>query len=225
MGVNAGRAGEVVDDEGESGNDEDRSPGRQAGAELRGPERVAARERLVVDEVGRELACLRRADTLTEELRHLLELLGTDLVPAAAAGTELGVHAVQDDALQRHAQGRHLAREVFGVAEHLLLRARDEDQRRARRAQDLVGTVDARLEVLEEPAHAREEIRYLGERGYARRLLEAPEEKPRRPIHRAERGPPRGEVGADEPLDDLPVEEVGDPARRLEEVERAPGRW
>src|SRR5438128_1917124 len=87
-----------------------------------------------------------------------------------------------------------------------------------------MGAVDAGLEVLEEPAHAREEVRDLGERRDARRLLEAAEQEARGAVHGAQRGPARREVGAHEPLDDLAVEEVGDPPRGFEEIERVARR-
>src|SRR5207245_10285188 len=106
MRMHGGQAREIVDVAREVGDVDDGDPTRQAAPDLLDAQRFAARARLVVDEVGRQLTRLRRADGLTEELRHLLELLGTDLVPATAAAgrPELRVHAVQDDALQRHAQ-------------------------------------------------------------------------------------------------------------------------
>ncbi|TMA66610.1 MAG: hypothetical protein E6J68_07505, partial [Deltaproteobacteria bacterium] len=93
------------------------------------------------------------------------------------------MHPVQHHALERHVERGHLARQVLGVTQHLLLGARDEDEGRARRTQDLMGAVDAGLEVLEEPAHAREEVRDLGERRDARRLLEAAEQEARGAVH------------------------------------------
>src|SRR5439155_3128597 len=189
-------------------------------------QRLAACERLIVDEVGGQLSRLRSADDLRDQIRDLLHLLGADLVPAApaAGGTELGVDAVQHHALERHAQRGHLAREVLRVAQHLLLGTRDEDEPGPRRAQDLVGAVDARLEVLEEPAHVREEVRDLGQRRDAGGLLEAAKQKAGGAVHGAQRRPARREVRAHEPFDDLAVEEVGDPARGLEEVERVARR-
>src|SRR2546425_300947 len=101
------------------------------------------------------------------------------------------------------AQLGHLRREVFGIAQDLFLRATHQDEGGLPAAQHLVGAIDPALEVLEELAHAREEIRYLRQRRDPRRLLEASEKEPRRPVHGAERGPAGGEVGPQEPADDL----------------------
>src|SRR5262249_45432932 len=145
--------------------------------------------------------------------------------PPAAARTELAMHAVQDDTLERHAQLGHLGREVLGIAQALLLRPAHQDEGGLPAAQYLVRPVDPTLKVLEELAHAREEIRYLGERGDARRLLETAEEKPGRPVHGPQRGPSRREVRAQEPADDLPVEKIADAAWCLQEVEGVARGW
>src|SRR6185295_5846485 len=83
----------------------------------------------------------------------------------------------------------------------------------------LIGALDPWLEVLEQSAHAREEVRYLRERRHAGGLLEPAEQKTGRAIHGAQRRPAGREVGLHEPLDDLAIEEVPDPPGRLEEIE------
>ena len=85
-----------------------RHPAWQSDAKLLDAERFAAGERLVGDEVLRELPCLPAAAAhgTGDHLRHPLRVLGSHVVPAeppAAPRTELAMHPVQHDALERHA--------------------------------------------------------------------------------------------------------------------------
>src|SRR6059036_3139733 len=81
--MHAGQAREVVHVAGEVRDVHDRHTAGHAGTELLDAQRLAARQHLVVDEVGGQLPGLRGADDPGDRVRNLLHVLRTDLVPAA----------------------------------------------------------------------------------------------------------------------------------------------
>ncbi len=132
---------------------------------------------------------------------------------------ELVMHAIEHHGAERHAERRHLVTQVLRFLQHFLLRARDQHERGLRASQHAVDSLRTLAEPLEEALHACEEVRDLGKHGHAGRFFERAQHEARGAVQESHGRPAGRDVGLDEPPNDLAVEEITQPLRRLEELQ------
>jgi hypothetical protein len=131
-----------------------------------------------------------------------------------------GVHAVDDQAAERHPVLGELAAEEDRLLDRLALGRADDEERRRRVAEQRLDPLGALLEAVDQPAERAEEDAEVVEQVDARQLAQ---HRQHDPGPRADDA--RGEAGrAEEDLQRAPLEEAGQPVGRVEEVERVARR-
>ena len=184
---------------------------RELGLEALDVPAVALGEHVIVAEVlGHPLGEL-VAELTGEPGRHIAGLGVTEQVV---------VHAVDDHAAEGHPRRLELAPEVDRLLDRLALGRGDEEEHRPRVGEQLVDLDGTLLEPVDHPADGAEEHGQVLEQVHPGHPLEDPEHHSRAPAHH-----PGGESGrAEEHLERSSLEELRQPVRRVEEVERVLGR-
>ena len=142
------------------------------------------------------------------------------LVRQRSVGLLRHVHAVDDQAAERHRGVGQLAVEEDRLLDGVVARRGDDHERRARVLEQRADAAGALGEAVDHPAERAEEDRQVVQQVDARQPLEQPEDDAGAAAQQPAADPGR----PDEHLDRTALEEGGQPARRVEEVERVARR-